>query len=1465
MIRLHYTQHPNDAPLVAVTYTAEIPLPPVIRLVAEPLIEAESLYLDTFGLKETTRHNCGFTPKRAAGFPAWPILTDPGNAKHALDLMKELQWVRRQAKHKPGNVKQRIGELAEKLQGSVPHFIPTFFEEVARIFIEAENLNYAKQFFTKAREVERTHALVIDNDRHAYAFDEFAGCGVVGAKTFTQESRDAAARMTPHDAYDYFFRLLIDQCKAGAGLYANALKDLHFLGKKAGLKPRDIDVAFTAAYLPTRSFPHSSEAVLARIVKVLPALVKNEPELAEIIYTTIPDLWNVYDYVTVLQGVKLWEPLCADSEKFASWIATIVDHHETNWKFFHVSHVDLLNQIVAHKDVLEGTFLPLSYGFYHLDYLDAFSAAGIQWVEEAHIKQRWKSKESCHCGCSGKFEFSHWCEDHHRDLGFLVEQDKVREALVASIPSEYLATKLDALFSSEPVKQLISLKLTRLREFRSNVTGSKELWADLDKSRKHLHHPRLRALYPELIAEILHIDPAAELAERLRRGTLVEYIWPTFESHIQSPRTYSTNFSSTYPWVCVKKREKLTVFSGEKVREFAFPHDLRWMRAIPTDDDVFLLLSGDKLFRDKWMWVNDGTVFDIKPEVLRFFGAETVSAFEGTVYFGKTPIRNGDLSEVPSGFQLGFGPVYAIGIHVKYPYEEIIDRDVTVLPGEKTISGEAFHEKFRRGELSGLDLPQVSAVATKHNAEIDFKHSFTATVTEQTTDSPFGVEGDRLFSIALCTKEQQDFRVSPLGVFATDAFVIKRPSEGVWYLDNGVKPSLIDAETGSPVAGSLTDQGVEHILNDLPLHGFHFLRPRNEQVSARMRSCSYEQAAELLANPLKILDFASGDETLAAAIAGIIVEISNIHLVSLKLPQVESVPAPLHYLYKTVQPVEVSEQEIPEPPNLDSAHPHKDFAVALVDLASILGKTRNSGNVHVLREAQFIFDTIGREKLWLAWLASPVLSLDMVRSYHALLSWCVQHGVLGVWRRRSFAEDRVFADMRTRWVSSRMFLGYHDGFGYLWNPSVTSPPDEPVVEEAFDDELFMPSEKFTQALDKILTWHENRHVASAGMDFSWTTTTVTHAAEDAASVTSLPPHVWALLFAGVCFNSETTLGEERDATLSQLLGLPATTIRSFPRKAMTIFDGRHAIFHALAWHDGYLEEGPSITNLRAAWESLWGPAWIHLSDEMWDQIPASLQPMVDAGFHSSAPDATNSRYGETADLLSVYLHLAHLVEPGSASAQALAMRLQHAIEDPDLLIHRGLTLSVKPFTDRQGKPLPSANKGTLDALLTYLTQGTPIVGFKQDPQVTAPDVVSDAAKTLNLTADAARYFLQLLALPNPTDANIQQWNSWDRKHLNQVIAELASTDLVVQAQRAGSGRSVFLPGPWYDVPSVRPALEAWKTPHYLLWEEATNRPLVKTCPPLLPYPELFHEVWQRYKTGDSPQYEPPASLHNPKN
>lgn len=208
----------------------------IVRLVPGTLGEAEDLALDFLGLaRDPETPEVGQVRRETLGFPAWALVNDPANGHHALALVKDVERLARQAKSRPGTAKDGFEELGTRLGRAVPHFLPTFYEQAARVFLQHENTTYASAFFGKAREAERVHALKVDEERQRAVFLEFAFAGALTVKALKEHVKALAARLDPAGAWDQFRQLTVERCAAGMPPYASLPQDARALIKAAGL------------------------------------------------------------------------------------------------------------------------------------------------------------------------------------------------------------------------------------------------------------------------------------------------------------------------------------------------------------------------------------------------------------------------------------------------------------------------------------------------------------------------------------------------------------------------------------------------------------------------------------------------------------------------------------------------------------------------------------------------------------------------------------------------------------------------------------------------------------------------------------------------------------------------------------------------------------------------------------------------------------------------------------------------------------------------------------------------------------------------------------------------------------------------------------------------------------------------------------------------------------------------------
>ncbi|MBK3558581.1 hypothetical protein JHN55_19025 [Streptomyces sp. MBT56] len=284
----------------------------VVRLVPGTLGEAEDLALEFLGLARTAEAPVvGQVRRETLGFPAWALVNDPANGHHALALVKDIERLGRQAKTRAGAAKEGFDELGTRLGRAVPHFLPTYYEQVARLFLQAENAAYAASFFGKAREAERVHGLVVDEDRQRAVFLEFALAGALTVKALRQYVRDLVARLAPADAWAQFRRLLVERCAAGMPPYAALPQDVRTLVKAAGLDRESAERELVADLIGSPGVVRAPASFWATYGSALTALARADASVRARLLGFFPETFSENGRDT--DGESGWLALLADS------------------------------------------------------------------------------------------------------------------------------------------------------------------------------------------------------------------------------------------------------------------------------------------------------------------------------------------------------------------------------------------------------------------------------------------------------------------------------------------------------------------------------------------------------------------------------------------------------------------------------------------------------------------------------------------------------------------------------------------------------------------------------------------------------------------------------------------------------------------------------------------------------------------------------------------------------------------------------------------------------------------------------------------------------------------------------------------------------------------------------------------------------------------------------------------------
>lgn len=295
--------------------------------------------------------------------------------------------------------------------------------------------------------------------------------------------------------------------------------------------------------------------------------------------------------------------------------------------------------------------------------------------------------------------------------------------------------------------------------------------------------------------------------------------------------------------------------------------------------------------------------------------------------------------------------------------------------------------------------------------------------------------------------------------------------------------------------------------------------------------------------------------------------------------------------------------------------------------------------------------------------------------------------------------------------------------------------------------------------------------------------------------------------------------------------------------------------------ENLMETGLDFAAIGDYWTTSYGTPQLHLTDEEYAQlIPLELkEPYV------RVANTLTDKFYDVSSVMSQYLviliamaHLFPRTDPRRAAVAGQLLRLKdlatrQASEGHWRMLFTGNLGELQPGNSPKlldWQTIRALTEGHMDELIADLQQApdqeAAVAGNPYDPCVSAPELVTQVADTLGIPQDSARYFLQIAALPNPTDKNVRAWNGWKPKQLTNAATPLVEQGLVVQENRR-AGRTRFLPGDWLPKTKLMPLMEEAKTPLYLIWNTPKPQPVVRGCPPLVPLPVLFHQAWDLHQ------------------
>ncbi|WFE97732.1 hypothetical protein [Micromonospora sp. WMMD987] len=1532
----------------------------VVRLVIDTLGEAEDLSMEFLGFARPDRVTpVGVVRQQALGFPAWALVHDPANGHHALALVKEIERLARTAKSRIGPAKDGFNALGERLARSVPHFLPTFYEEAGRAFLAADSVTYAASMFGKARDAERAYGLTIDEDRQHAVFLEFALAGALTAKALSGHARDLATRRAPADAYAMFLRLCVERTLGGLPPYAAMHTDLRRLARAAGLDPAAEDERVLGELLAAPALNRAPEAFWNAYRAPLARLAATDPALRGRLLGLTPQHCGDDVWLGVLEDAGATLALTGPADGVpaeaaapdgpAGWLSRFDAHRERRSWHVRKRHPGLLALVARMAGRLKADGVPVvlcrSHDTVDLDLLDTCLALGVPVADPGdsvrHRLDSWLADET----------------DGRRDLVAVAADRRFLAILVEGVERRLSSGSRDRHDPTPRVTEIVAVPglRTALRRWLDTLAdgvgrqGLPTLDHHLDRVGT-VACPTGFAVNPEAVRRIVDHDLGPVLGRTLRSGLLDEYGWPALDTATGrlAESTVDVQLTGQWPYLLLVTGDLVSVAGPDGVehehlmRIPAGENRYRW-RLVLRYVDGQLLVCWDR-GRDRaayWSGTPDD-VFTLADDAFTTYPRLSLPLPGGGRTLGRRPLRVGDRAERTGGRVVSDGDTY------------------WVRAADHPLGWREYDPAT--GEPGRFSRPTFFEDGTVDGRPLDAEASWLRPVVS--SDSPLG-RADGLAGWRVrrgadggWAGEAVDGRSFALPAGAAPggklAAAVRFPGAdttfGVLHHGRGSGGELLVCAEDGFLLGRY-QLGAERSAFAAgtrlvpPLEYWHFLRPRDEAGSAALRDVTDAQAGALLAEAAGLdagqVPALVGRHlpqltapALVAGVAGLVTRAAE------QVTRLRTLAAVLDGEQATALPAqEPAPAGAPAVDRLLSeglagliqyCYSAEDSSLRLISRAgAALTGTDPTPDARGRLDGDLDwFDLLGVLPAAMYRAVAPICLSEVREALLTLLEVCARSGLLAAGSRlrrltlvadSGTPVDQVRGQVLTGGGRRSLVLAVDTDDREVdvldWAPTgqFSAVPGFRITEE----EILPTGDVTPQRLDEFvrlvrangpLEWHPEwaRSLSeAAGMSH----------AEAVLLLAGLPRLVW----------------EKTPAELRAILELPdAATAAAAARFWGTGGRGRQAFAGLLG---RLLPEDPATLWVDGPRQDLIVEEWIRrhgrrrpVSDalivqldraEVTSPLPASTVVHWVANAATcpwpagpdSGVDDDDALIALTRTLPWLAYHLA--VDDPVRSALPVAARLaRQRLADPGFTVAVGhldgnklpaftaafgLPVTTGPAgtevgpvlvpptarwhqvrlypsrlsgmddpalavlrarLDQVNEPLLAALRALLgDQLSAVVSHVVPAMddGFAQDPTRSDPELVATVASTLGLGADAAALYLQLLALPDPTDRNVARWTGWKPARLKAARAELAATGHVVVAKRPRAGRSLFLPGGWLALKAPLLPLERWKLPLLIGGEGGVTA--LGIVSPVAPAPRLFALAWARLGDGDAPRFD----------
>ncbi|WP_217142497.1 DNA-binding protein [Streptomyces sp. AC627_RSS907] len=240
----------------------------------------------------------GVAQPRALGFPEWVLVHHPEDGHLAMTVVERMEKISRTARSSPKRARASFEKIGRELAGAVPHFLPTFYEQAGRVFLDVDEKSYASMMFSNARKAETAHGLPFDEERMDAVFLEFSLADAVQSNMLSSYAKGlpSRSRMTSGTALRHVRGLFVRLAAHGLAPSGPGVGDLRRLAKAAvGKGAFDVEVDHLRQMLVQPGTAKAPTSWWTANEKALRELIRREPAFRGVLLGIMPSGWKQHE------------------------------------------------------------------------------------------------------------------------------------------------------------------------------------------------------------------------------------------------------------------------------------------------------------------------------------------------------------------------------------------------------------------------------------------------------------------------------------------------------------------------------------------------------------------------------------------------------------------------------------------------------------------------------------------------------------------------------------------------------------------------------------------------------------------------------------------------------------------------------------------------------------------------------------------------------------------------------------------------------------------------------------------------------------------------------------------------------------------------------------------------------------------------------------------------------------------